>query len=504
MKKYLLTLDNGGTYIKAALIDFLGNQIAITKVHNGMIHGRAGQAEFDLDKLWEKNCQCIRTLFERTCVKASEVACIGFAGQGKGLYMVDKDGRCYRNAIASSDTRADSCCQQWIAEGISERIYHKTYQLPMAAQTAPILRWVKDHEPENYKRLGWVFSMKDYLFFRMTGTLIAGRGCQSGTNLVNLNTAEYDDDLLEIFGITEVKDKLPELKYDCELCGYVSDTAAWECGCEAGTPVAAGMFDVDAAALAMGVLDPEDLFVIMGTCGINCYISPKPVMNYSVTYNSLYPLEGMYLIQEGSNASSSVLEWVIKILYGRQGDEGVYEEINKLVKSVSPESCNLIFIPALNGFTHACTEGTLDMRGAWIGLSPEHSRAEMLRAVYEGVVFTHMLEIKDLLKNRERPKKIRVSGGAAHSEVRMQMFADALQIPLQIIPEGELGNLGVAISSAVASGVYGSIREAVKAMVKPGEIIIPNQELAEIYKVKYDNFCKIMDLSLPMWTVLKR
>ena len=501
MRRYLLSLDNGGTYIKAALLDTAGRQIGIAKQHNGVINLGDGLIEFDQEQLWETNCRCIREVLRETGVNPAEIACVGFAGQGKGLYMVDREGRCFRNAITSSDSRAEEYCRMWQADGTAERMFPKVFQYPVPGQTVPLLRWLKDHEPENYARIGYVFSMKDYLFYRLTGKPIAGKGSQSGTLLVNLRTQDYDPELLDAFGIPEMQSRLPELKWDTELCGGVSEEAAAVCGLCADTPVSAGMFDVDASALAMGVADPKDMFSIFGTCGVNGYISRTPVTNRSVSFNSLYSLEDTYLIEEGSNASSGVLEWVLKVLFNGS-DEAAYQTVNAMV-DVDPETDDhLVFLPSLTGFLHG-GKGSIYSRGAWIGLSPEHDRAQMLRAVYEGVVFTHMIQLSHLLANRERPEKIRVAGGATGSRVWMQMYADALQIPVEIEENCEMGPKGVAIASAVATGIYPDIHEAVRCMTRPGVLIQPRAEYAGVYSRKFERFRKIMEVMDAAWPVLR-
>lgn len=456
----------------------------------------------DLEILWEINCRCVRDLLAQTGTDPVEIACIGFAGQGKGLYMLDAEGRSFRRAITSSDGRADAVCAAWRADGTAEAMFSRLYQLPMAGQTAPMLRWLKENEPDNYDRIGSVFSMKDYLAYRMTGERIAGRSVQSGTLLVNLNTGEYDSELLQVMDIPEVKDKLPPLKWDTELCGSVQASAAEACGCVAGTAVCAGMFDVNASALAMGVVHPGELFIILGTCGINGYISNCAVDDRSVSYNSLYALPGMYLIEEGSNASSGVLEWVLNTLFGEEREEGIYSRVNNMVESVAVDDSSLIFLPSLNGFTHACSKGSMQSRGAWIGLNPGHSRSEILRAVYESVAFIHRIEIEDLLKNRSAPERIRVTGGAARSQVWMQILADVLQLPLEIMDEGEIGARGAAIAAAVAANIYPDIPSAIEKMVRPGRMVMPRAEYAKVYEEKYKRFCRIMEMAAPMWELL--
>ena len=502
MKDYLLGVDNSGTNIKAALFDLHGRQFGAARIPVSSVYCGDGRVELDLEKLYENNCHCIRALIQETGIDPERIACIGFAGQGKGLYAVDSDGRSVRRAITSSDGRADAICARWRLDGTAERLFPRLYQLPMAGQTGPLLCWLKKNAAQDYARICTVFSMKDYLVFRMTGRRIAGRSAQSGTLLVDLNTGEYAQEILEALGIPEMADRLPPLKWDGELCGAVQMQAARDSGLAPGTPVCAGMFDVNASALAMGVVHPGEMFMILGTCGINGYLSEKPVGDRTVSYNSIYPLPGMYLIEEGSNASSGVLEWVLKVLFGDTRDENIYAQVNAMVADAAPDGDIPLFLPTLSGFTHGSTQGSMDSRGAWIGLNPGHDRAQLLRAVYEGVAFIHRIEIEDLLRSREAPQRIRVAGSAVRSGIWMQIFADVLQLPLEIMDDGEIGARGAAIAAALAAGFYPDFPSAVEGMVRPGRMIWPRPELAGLYERRYVQFKKIMDAAAPVWPLL--
>ena len=502
MQKYILGVDNGGTNIKAVLFDCCGNQIAIEKRYNNAQKLPGGRVEFDEELLWKTNTECIKSVISKSGIRPENICCIGFSGQGKGLYMVDKLGRPHRNAITSSDLRADSYCLKWEADGTARKVFHTLLQHPIAGQTVPLLCWLKDNEPDNYRNIGWIFSMKDYLVFRMTGKVIAGKGCQSGTCLVNLLTKEYDDSLLEAFGIPEVKEKLPPLVWDTQIVGFVTEEAATACGCIPGTPVSAGMFDVDASAIAMGVIDEESLFMITGTCGVNGYISHSPVTDGKVMFNSLYSLPDTYLIEDSSSASAGILEWASKILIKQDTSQDLYNEINEMVESVEPYNSNLIFLPTFNGFKHGGGVGTGNSRGAWIGLCPEHSIKEMFRAVYEGVVFIHKIHYEHLLSSRNVPSKIKIAGGATNSSVWVQMFADVLQIPVEIVEDNEMSAKGVAIASAVAAGLYADMKDAVRNMVQPGKIVNPRKEYMRVYADKYRAFKQVQEAMEGVWPLL--
>ena len=113
MKKYLLGVDNGGTYIKAALYDFKGKQIGITKEYNEKIIPGIGMSEYNQDTLWQINCNCIKNVIEGTGIDPNEIACLGISGQGCGFYAIDSKGQNICNAISSSDQRAVKYVEKW-------------------------------------------------------------------------------------------------------------------------------------------------------------------------------------------------------------------------------------------------------------------------------------------------------------------------------------------------------------------------------------------------------
>lgn len=500
MKKYLLTVDNGGTYIKGALFDREGRQIAHAKERSQPITPKSGWLEYNQNTLWEINCRIIRSLLATSGIDPAEIACVGFSAQGCGLYMVDKDGKEIRNGIASSDIRALDIAERWDADGTSDRLYPYIYRRNSPGHTNTLLRWMKEHEPENYARIGYIFSMKDILIHRITGKPAASMGCLSVSGLMNLQTGKIDPMLAEAFGIPEMADKFAPLYWDNEICGTVSARAAAECGLAEGTSVIAGHHDVLASAMSLGVLDSDPLFIITGTCAINAYASPTPILNGTVRYNELYAFPGLYLIEEGFFASSGSLEWVIPALYGEaaHGSAEIYAEINRMISETPPAPGQPFFLPYLRGW-----RDNADASGCWIGLHGEHTRANMLRAVYEGVAFSHMLQIEHLLANREKPALIRMAGGACNSPEWVQIFADALNTSIEITPDSEMGTLGTAITAAAAAGFYPSLEEAYAHMRGRTQIIRPIPENVSIYAEKFARYKALVEKLDGVWGVLK-
>ena len=247
--RYYIGLDNGGTTTKAALFDSVGREIAVSSVETAMITPQPGYVERDMEEMWQANCMVIRSVLDKSGVPASQIACVGICGHGKGLYLWGKDGRPARRGIISSDNRAWEYPLRWKQDGTEARVFERSCQHILACQPVALLAWLRDHEPDVLSNTQWVFACKDYVRFRLTGEAKAELTDYSGANLLNLYTRQYDPELLRLFGLSGIADALPPLCSATEICGHVSPEAAAVCGLAAGTPVIGGMFDIDACAL---------------------------------------------------------------------------------------------------------------------------------------------------------------------------------------------------------------------------------------------------------------
>lgn len=483
MKKYFIGIDNGGTFIKASLFDIEGNQIWCEKVRNTINVLRDGKVELDPESLWDLNCSCVARLIKNSQVGTERIQSIAIAGQGKGLYIVDEEGRPVRNAVTSADSRAWEVVKKWEEEGIPEKIYQYTYQGLFASHPVSILRWLKEEEPENYQKIQWVFSMKDFLVYKMTDCVVSDYCNQSGNSYMNLNTGEYEPEIFRMLGIEEIYDKLPRLYHAADICGSVTADAAKKLGCLPGTKVIAGMFDVDASAVGMGLVTEDRIGVIAGTCGVNAYISKEPVRDHSVLMNSYFCIPGYYYIEEGSNTSTGTMEWVIDTLFKEEkksmGNE-IYSYLDKIAQKHTGAEMEVCFLPFLYGSAMNSRS-----RGAWVGLTPADGRPEMLLSCYEGIIFTHKWHIDRLLRNKRNTKAVRLAGGITASKTWVQMFADILQMPVEIVGREDIGGCGLAIASQIALGEYADYQAAVGHCVHVEQTIYPDQNKKEIYEKKY-------------------
>ncbi len=485
--RYYLGLDNGGTTTKAALFDERGRECASASVSTPSVMERPGFVERDMDVLWEANCSVTREVIERAGVEAASIACVGVCGHGKGLYLWGKDGRPTRMGIASTDDRARDIARQWRHDGTEAKAFELSCQHVMSCQPPALLAWLKRHEPASYENIQYVFECKDYVRFRLTGEARAELTDYSGAGLMNLHTGEYDERLLSLFGIEEVAGALPPLCRSDERAGVVSEEAAAATGLAPGTPVCGGLFDIDACALASGVVTGDLVCMIAGTWSINAYMRRDPVVDGSVAMNSLFCLPGSYLVEESSATSAGNNEWFVRTVLPDAGKEAAvrglsaYDVVNEWVGELSPETDVPTFLPFLMG-----SNVNPRAMGAFVGMSAAHTRSHLARAVYEGIAFCHRAHYERLLSSRDAPPRaIRLSGGAARSEVWAQLFADVMGAPVETVDAHEVGALGCAIACSVAAGDARDLPEAAARMVRVGRTFVPRAEATAAYERKW-------------------
>jgi L-xylulokinase len=215
---------------------------------------------------------------------------------------------------------------------------------------------------------------------------------------------------------------------------------------------------------------------------------------------SVYCIPGYWLISESSATSASNLEWVVsELMEGERRDVqakggSVFDTVNAMVESIAPEDSDVLFLP----FLYGSNAGPKASAG-FLGLHGWHGKAHMLRAVYEGVVFSHKTHVERLLGHRTGAQAARIAGGAAKSGVWVQMFADILQLPIELTACEELGAMGAAICGGVGVGLFSSFEEGVQRMVRVSRTVEPRKEKREIYHEKYGHYREYIKALRAAW-----
>jgi L-xylulokinase len=260
------------------------------------------------------------------------------------------------------------------------------------------------------------------------------------------------------------------------------------------------MFDIVSCAIATGITDPARLCLIAGSWSINEFINPAPVQHPEFYMSVAYCMPGYWLIAENSATSANNLEWFVSELMQGEGKDArakgrsVFEECNALVRSVPPEKSDVLFLPFLYGSNAGprASAGFLDLHG-W------HTKAHMLRAVYEGVAFSHKTHVDRLLAANPSARAARIAGGAAKSDVWLGIFADILQLPIEITASEELGAMGAAMCAGVGIGLFSSFENAVARMVQVARTVQPDPGKKNIYEEKYSRYRSYIKALQTVW-----
>jgi L-xylulokinase len=304
----------------------------------------------------------------------------------------------------------------------------------------------------------------------------------------------YDAEVMDAFGVSGMKDKLPPIRRSGEICGRVTKKAAAETGLVAGTPVAGGLIDIAACAIGTGITGPEKLCAIAGSWSINEYIGTAPVQHRDLWMTTAYCMPGYWLTIEGSAASAGNLEWILaELMPGESRDAkaaggSVFETVNGMVGSIAPSDSEVLFLPFLFG-----SSAGSKVRGGFLGLHASHQKAHLLRAAYEGVAFAHKTDIERLLTHRGPAQAVRLAGGAAKSSVWVQIFADVLQLPIELTACEELGTMGAAICAGVGVGLFASFEEAAGRMVQVSRIVEPGRGNRDLYQDRYGRYLRTIE-----------
>ncbi len=486
---YLLGIDIGSTVTKAAVFDLQGNELGVYGELAENHSPKPGYYEREMVDLWAANVGAIRGVIENAGIDGREITAVSLTGHGNGAHLLDADLNPVRRTIEGADSRGLPYLKILEEEGYYEQVHPLNMQILWPALSFVVMRWLKENEPQAYRRTRYFLTAHDYIRFMLTGELRSELSIISGTGLINTKEQRIDREMLKLGGIEEVADMIPPLVASFEEAGTITKDVAEELGLREGVPVYGGCYDIDAASLATGSIDESRICIIVGTWANNQFIGKTPVVAKEFFSTTIFSRPGYWLMLEGSPTSASNLEWFIGEFLGEEkkqaaaAGKSVYELCNGAIRDVPPEASDLVYLPFLYGSNvNPLAQAT------FIGLQGWHNRGHVIRAIYEGICFSHRYHIEKLLKYLDPPEAARIAGGGAKSDEWAQMFADILQMPIEVTKTSELGALGAAICAAVGAGHYAGVEEAVAGMVKIKKVFTEDKGSKALWDQKYARY----------------
>jgi L-xylulokinase len=505
MAEYLLGVDNGNTVSKAAIFDLDGHEIQVASRKSEPEYPHPGWTERSMDTLWQSTAEAIQEAISASGIDPKEIIGVGTTGHGNGVYLLDKAGKPARAGIQSMDSRAAGIVDEWHSRNLHGQAFPFTVQSFWPAQPNALLAWIKDNEPEVYSQIGAVLMCKDYIKYCLCGEISADFSDMSGTSLMDVRNKRYSKELLEIYGLADLWDALPPLVQSFDVVGKVTPEAAQVTGLAVGTPVVGGIFDIDASALGAGVFQPGQVCIIAGTWSINEIVTAEPLVDPSLFMTSIYTVPGLWLTIEASATSATNLEWFVTRFCGEERAEAkrrgisVYDVCSEMVASLPPGGTDIIFHPFLFGSNVQPTA-----RAGFYGIAGWHTKAHMARALYEGVVYSHLNHIEKLRAAGAHMEVARLTGGGSHSQVWTQIFADTLQLPMEVPAGAEMGARGAAFCAGIGVGAYRDHADAVARAVKLERRQEPDPEATPHYLARYAEYrCLLVAMREP-WDRLSK
>ena len=505
MSEYLLGIDNGNTISKAAIFDLAGREIQVCSRQVKSDFPHKGWTERSMDELWQSTAAAVKEALDKSGIKPEQIMGIGTTGHGNGIYLIDKEGKPARAGIQSLDTRAADIVDDWNRSNLHDNVFPFTTQALWPAQPNALLAWIKQNEPEVYQRIGAVLMVKDYIRYCLTGEVASDFTDMSGTSLMDVRNKCYSDELLNYYDLADIRSALPKIINSFDIAGKVTAEAARATGLAEGTPVVGGLFDVDASALGSGVHQPGQVCIIAGTWSINEIVTADPIIDPGLFMTSIYTVPDLWLTIEASATSATNLEWFVTQFCAEEKAEAdkrgisVYDVCSEMVDSLPPGGSDIIFHPFLFG-----SNVQASARSGFYGIAGWHTKAHLLRSLYEGVVFGHLSHFEKLRDASSQVDVARLSGGGAHSPVWTQIFSDTLQLPMEV-PDGiEIGARGAAMSAGIGVGVYKDHADAVSTAVKVNRRQEPNSEATPFYLERYAEYKNLLECMQEPWDRLSR
>lgn len=500
--QYLLGLDNGNTVTKAAIFDEQGNEIAVASQEVRSQYPLSQHVERDMHELWQQSCKAIKQAIKLANIDSQDIKAVGCSGHGNGLYLLDRNHQPLK-AIQSLDSRATSMVEDWGKRGLQQKIYQHNLQGIWPAQSGMLLAWLKQNQRPVFDNIGSVLMCKDYINYCLTHQIATDYSDMSGAGLLDMDSKNYSQPLFEHYGIESLSHCFPKLYESQQVIGQITNDAAMSCGLLSGTPVVAGMFDVVANAIGSGVNQTQQASIIAGTWSVNQVIVDQPINDERLFMNCVFD-QKRYLSIESSATSATNLQWFVNTFCKEEKEilarnqQNIFEHCNQLVESVTLEKNLPLYHPFLYGATQLNSA-----RAGFYAIAGWHSKADMLHAVYEGVVYAHLTHVENLRSVGANFESAVLSGGGSNSKVWSQMFADILQVPIEVSQGEQLGAKGAAITAAVAIGIYPDRQTAIDAMCKVIRVHSPDVKNKALYQYRYEAFTKLCELMADPWKALQ-
>ncbi len=496
--KYIIAYDLGTGGIKTSLFDENGNSV-VSAFSECLTYYPADEfrEQRPLD-WWEVLKTTTKQMLEKVDVDIKDIIGAGCSGHSLGVVPIDQDGNLLCEYVPIwSDARARDEEDEFFKTNSYQTWYEKTGNgFPAKLYGGFKILWYKNHMPEIYDKAVQFIGTKDYLNYRLTGVLATDHSYASGSAVYDLIACDYDDKLIEAFGIE--KSKLPKIYEASEIIGKIKPEVAEELGLWEELQVSAGGVDNACMAAGAGCVQDGMAYTNLGTSSWIAVTDSKPIVNIeSLPYVFAHLIKGKYASATSIFSAGNTYRWVRDTICNdlvaaeKAGGNDAYVEMNVLAEQSDMGANGIFMVPHLAGGNGL--DKSVDVRGSYTGLDLKHTKGDVIRATLEGVCFALKVALDELGKESEITDPMLIVGGGSKGPFWMQLFADIYGLDIVNSAVGEnAGSLGAMATAAIGTGIWKDydklteINKPTREYKKDSKKVEQYNELYKTYKVISD------------------
>jgi xylulokinase len=493
---YWLGLDVGTGGSRALLVDHTGHlRYSFTAPHAEMRMAKALWAEQDPGDWWSAGQLAIKGVLHAAGIDGSQVRGVGLSGQMHGLVLLDERGEVIRPALIWCDQRSqaqvDFINRKLGKEAVLEAIANPV----LTGFTLPKLLWVRDHEPAHFAAVRKILLPKDYLRFKLTGEFASDVSDASGTALFDVLRRQWSAHMIDGLGLD--KRILPKVYESSEITGTIHAAAAAVTGLAEGTPVVAGAGDQAASAVGNGIVAAGAMSCTIGTSGVVFAFLEKAAYDPAGRVHTFcHAVPGAWHLMGVTQGAGLSLQW----FRNRLSPDSAYDELTADATLSPPGAHGLFWLPYLMGERTPHLDP--QARAAFIGLTAKHQRADMVRAILEGVCFSQKDGLEIIRGLGANPSHVRLSGGGAKSPFWHQLFADIFDQSVVTLESQEGSAYGAALLTLIGTGEYSNALELCRRALKEVETKEPRRDAASFYAQRYQLYRSLYPALQPAFAAI--
>lgn len=484
-RSLVLALDLGTSASKVGLFAVDGTAVSLASREQRLEFPAPGRVEQSPEETWNLLADAVGDALRR--VDPTAVRAVALCGQRGTVVPLARDGTALAPLVVWMDKRGVSWAR-WLAETIGKQRYYQLCGHPIVSYTGVSkLLWFQREAAGLFERAAVVGPPQTLALAQLgADDLVCDQSTGTFLFPFDIDSKRWSASLAAAMGFP--LDKLPRLVTAVTVVGELRKAAAERLGLPPGIPLVAGAGDGQAAGVGSGVTRPGRVMVNVGTgAGVQRFL-PSPVRDPGYTLNLAAHADPAAWEMEGhTQASGAALRWFRDQL-GRTGTAAAdsYDRLIEEIGPTVPGARGLLFLPTLNG--SSAPEVDLLARGCLLGLTLAHTRADVIRAVLEGI----SLELRwmlDAMTNADTTAEdIRLVGGGARNPIWNRLHASVFGRPVRTLRSPEAALAGTAMCATVAIGEHSSLDEAAERFVRVREVFEPDPVQADTYELVYDNY----------------